>query len=776
MYHQSEIQKFAGVIQTLVAEMREMKQEDEGSEIRIQELERQRDTACLAMRHMNQVNQEMRNDFELAMTRISEQSHAQRQHDHFVTEELAQRLRQERNEAALSLVQLEERAQGDREYERLTSELHERARENLQLRAGMADSEHIMMTMKEHLHLVRNEEAIVAGDAMNVRASGIREQQGLRERLGEEEEFRSMAVRRMQKAEDQLRHVEDNAKQALPTMHEELNELRRALRLQEDMHARTRSELEAARLAPQSIFQQASSIPISSRTTESGWECVIRVQAFPVGTEVRSPEILTPSHRSPANREKFDFAEATQGVPSSVVEDAAPVRLAPRAGEQAPLRFAQRASSSSCPEKNTSEPNGARAVRNRQLNELLSALEMTGRASSSSFSGSRGIRHDGDLASDIAVANLVVEDAKAIAVPKNQDSSIHNARLKKLEDEYLEQIAEMRSEMEKAQKAEQRLRADRDEWRLMAENLQAAGGNDEGEEGENHDDEDDEPAHDTHGGDPFPEPDDDDDGGGPPRKTGRGPDRDPPDGDDPGGGDDPEFTEVKISRREADKVAPTVTLLDNWMAQCIANVLSTCADPNQEEWMKWLRPAFRPHPDIEGLHDSGHKKFKSIDFKLGVAMTAMLRAGSHKAAELYLEVNRKANDYVRSYEGKIIKGRQIIALGLHYENLSYYDPKRSYGSLPNIIDRTIMRRREQSNLTQTQVGLREMLEGKDLLAAPAKTAAPAPNGKPNKGNGKPGDAAPVLQPKQAAGSESTDSKADKSKKHIRCKFHFTDDH
>ena len=190
------------------------------------------------------------------------------------------------------------------------------------------------------------------------------------------------------------------------------------------------------------------------------------------------------------------------------------------------------------------------------------------------------------------------------------------------------------------------------------------------------------------------------------------------------------------------------------MAQCVANVLSACADPNQEEWMKWLSPAFRPHPDIEGLNDSGHRKFKSIDVKLGVAMTAMLRAGSDKAAELYLEVNRKANDYVRSYEGKIIKGRQIIAamyesfrtrdrldmsvsldylvklqyqgdnklhqfkqtwleilnrmrqedipsekalrdclynkikdspamkweLGLHYENLSYDDPKRSYGN------------------------------------------------------------------------------------------------
>ena len=158
MYHQSEIQKFEGVIQTLVAEMREMQQEDEGSQIRIQQLERQRDTAFLAMQHMNQVNQEMRNDFESAMTRINEQSHAQLQHDHIVTEELAQRLHQERNEAALNLVQLEERAQGDgvtmaREYERLTSELHERARENLQLRAGMADSEHILMTMKAHLRL-----------------------------------------------------------------------------------------------------------------------------------------------------------------------------------------------------------------------------------------------------------------------------------------------------------------------------------------------------------------------------------------------------------------------------------------------------------------------------------------------------------------------------------------------------------------------------------------------------------------------------------------------
>ena len=66
------------------------------------------------------------------------------------------------------------------------------------------------------------------------------------------------------------------------------------------------------------------------------------------------------------------------------------------------------------------------------------------------------------------------------------------------------------------------------------------------------------------------------------------------------------------------------------------------------------------------------------------------------------------------------------------------------------------------NLTQTHVGLRQMLDGKDLLAAPARgsgnnstPSAPAPKGggKPNKGNEANGeDAAPVLPPIQSQSS------------------------
>ena len=71
MYYRSEIQKYEGVIQSLVAEMRELQQEDEGSEMRIQELERQRDTACQVMRHMNM---EMKDNFQLAMARITKRA------------------------------------------------------------------------------------------------------------------------------------------------------------------------------------------------------------------------------------------------------------------------------------------------------------------------------------------------------------------------------------------------------------------------------------------------------------------------------------------------------------------------------------------------------------------------------------------------------------------------------------------------------------------------------------------------------------------------------
>ncbi|CAE7220807.1 unnamed protein product, partial [Symbiodinium microadriaticum] len=138
-----------------------------------------------------------------------------------------------------------------------------------------------------------------------------------------------------------------------------------------------------------------------------------------------------------------------------------------------------------------------------------------------------------------------------------------------------------------------------------------------------------------------------------------------PPSDAPTGGGGSDVTEVKISRREADKIVvppfPRVTHLDSWKSHCIANVLGACADPNHEEWIAWISPAFKTDPDIEGMKDSGHLKYKSIDIKLGIAMTAMLKAAGDAAMDLYLDVNRKANKYIRE-NNILIKGRQIIAM------------------------------------------------------------------------------------------------------------------
>ena len=112
----------------------------------------------------------MKNEYEVAMMRMNENSQAQRQRDHGLAEELAQQLHCLRSETATSFVQLVEKAQGDdmvmaREYEKLTAELHKQARENLHLRAGMATTEHALTSVRSRLQIVQNEEVMAVNEA-----------------------------------------------------------------------------------------------------------------------------------------------------------------------------------------------------------------------------------------------------------------------------------------------------------------------------------------------------------------------------------------------------------------------------------------------------------------------------------------------------------------------------------------------------------------------------------------------------------------------------------
>ena len=236
--------------------------------------------------------------------------------------------------------------------------------------------------------------------------------------------------------------------------------------------------------------------------------------------------------------------------------------------------------------------------------------------------------------------------------------------------------------------------------------------------------------------------------------------------------------------------------------------------------------------------------------KLGVAMTAMLKSAGDTASDLYLDVSRTANRYVRT-DGKLIKGRQIIAMmyesfrtwdrfdmivtldyliKLQYQGdqkMSMFkqtwleviermrpedvpsgtvlrdtlhskikddDPKRSYKTLLHLMDRCVQKQREQKNLQQTQVGLQQMIQGKDMMTALAAktkgsdTATPAPK-KPSKppkneeaasvhpqskakahAKVKPGNGGGKGKPRER--SESTDGRP--KMKHIPCRFCFSE--
>ena len=114
MYHHSEMQRQETIIKALMEKIAELQKEDEGSTMRIQELERQRDTAHQAMEHMNQVNQAMQSNYNDALRVMDEQARIARRQDEQVAEHLQSELHVLRSEAATSVVELEEQAQGDK--------------------------------------------------------------------------------------------------------------------------------------------------------------------------------------------------------------------------------------------------------------------------------------------------------------------------------------------------------------------------------------------------------------------------------------------------------------------------------------------------------------------------------------------------------------------------------------------------------------------------------------------------------------------------------------
>ena len=147
--------------------------------------------------------------------------------------------------------------------------------------------------------------------------------QDLRNRLDREEFARSETMSRLRQAETAALHERDVP---LSALHGELGELRQRLRQQEEFQARSqqawRQEIEMARRQAHLTSQH---MPLSSKTSDAEWEYVHsqvgsqKGLSFPVGSEVRSPELGSPTLRSPTSRSKV--TSETQPGLQPVVQD-----------------------------------------------------------------------------------------------------------------------------------------------------------------------------------------------------------------------------------------------------------------------------------------------------------------------------------------------------------------------------------------------------------------------------------------------------------------------
>ena len=682
--HQEDLSQYEEITMGLITRMNEMAQEDQGSAMRIEELERHRGNMGQAMRHMNQVHQQSLEDHQPSIERIEEESHAQHRRDEEVSTSLHQELTLLRSEAAQTFAQMEQHAQGEgqqlaMEYSRLVEELNEKAHETLHFKMEASQIFSTLAIMKEQMELMKNEENMMRDEAnrrMSFLETGAHE---LRNSLNREERAKSEVATGFRPVE-MASSVESGT--SLSALRSEVGELRRRLRQQEEFQARNqqawKQEIELARRQHHVPSQPPSSMPLSSKTSDAGWEYVQSQSqssqkgiSCSRGSEVRSPEVSSSNVPSPINRGKVS-TDGTTNVPNVVNDeymgdsaDALVTRIAEDARNVS--RFGTFLASGGYGTGTTQGQvsERANALRGAQLQDLLRHQGMwrpTMPSSSSSRRQPNIFKEHDDEEDQRLISHLVSEDVRAADEERAQERD----QREKLEAERLHHMDELRSELQRAKENEDRIRGEREYWRQEAEYYYKQ----ENHQGDDYDEGEEEEAVPPSESPTNLGPNGPGDGDGSKKSpTHRG---GPAGGDPPGPPSDiptdegvADVTEVKISRREADKVIvppfPRVTHLDSWMSFCIANVLGACADPNHEEWIAWLNPAFRPNPDIDALNDSGHIKFKSIDINLGIAMSAMLKAAGDVALDLYLDVNRKSSKYVRE-ESKLIKGRQIIAM------------------------------------------------------------------------------------------------------------------
>ena len=130
---------------------------------------------------------------------------------------------------------------------------------------------------------------------------------------------------------------------------------------------------------------------------------------------------------------------------------------------------------------------------------------------------------------------------------------------------------------------------------------------------------------------------------------------------------------TRISRKEHEKVTvkpwPKCQDLDVWRSNVVQAVCVASGDPDTAAWRRWLSPALLPDPDYAGLADSGEFRFQSIDSKLSMALQNMVDAAGETASEVKVRIRQRSQ--ILGKEGNFLMGREILAMVLdHFRTTS----------------------------------------------------------------------------------------------------------
>ena len=147
-----------------------------------------------------------------------------------------------------------------REYEKLTSELNEKAPQTL---ASSDENAIFQMRMQlEQAHQSGNDALHGSYKEVNQKSADYAALTSLREQLHKEEQARLNMEHKLRIAKGE-RQMQLWRRQPFPAVHSETLELRHRLKATEEMYTRTRSELETSQnTLPQCLVAQASSLPV----------------------------------------------------------------------------------------------------------------------------------------------------------------------------------------------------------------------------------------------------------------------------------------------------------------------------------------------------------------------------------------------------------------------------------------------------------------------------------------------------------------------------------